>query len=82
MFQYNFDMEYDILIVGCGPSGLPTALHLAQLSAELAARSASRLHAGLARRPKPTQPFCAVKYIISRRCNYFTLHQKETHARV
>jgi hypothetical protein len=42
---------------------------------------ACRLKRLLARLPKPTQPFCPVKYIISRKCNNFTPHQKETHAR-
>jgi flavin-dependent dehydrogenase len=32
-------MEYDILIVGAGPSGISTALHLAQLAPQLAART-------------------------------------------
>ena len=32
-------MDYDILIVGSGPSGISTALHLAQLAPELARRT-------------------------------------------
>ncbi|MDY7077521.1 MAG: NAD(P)/FAD-dependent oxidoreductase [Chloroflexota bacterium] len=32
-------MDYDIIIVGAGPSGLSTALHLAQLAPELAERT-------------------------------------------
>jgi flavin-dependent dehydrogenase len=32
-------MDYDIIIVGAGPSGISTALHLAQLAPDLAART-------------------------------------------